>query len=101
MPSIKTRVIRATELILLDLPLWIHFWRAAERQMAWANDTLEHPPGGAAYMPPTQRLFETIWELDREWMPMLRDLCTAQQALGKTVTRLTTLNELESFSTRG
>lgn len=44
--SVRKRVARATELILLDFPLWIHFWRAAERQMAWANGTLQHPPGG-------------------------------------------------------
>jgi hypothetical protein len=33
--SIPARLARATEIILVDLPLWVHFWLAAERQMAW------------------------------------------------------------------
>jgi adenylate kinase family enzyme len=30
--SIPGRIARATELVLTDLPLWVHFWLAAERQ---------------------------------------------------------------------
>lgn len=96
--SVKARAARATELILLDFPLWIHFWRAAERQMAWANGTLEHPPGGGQDMPPTGRLFEIIWNVDRDWMPVLRALCDEHEREGKTVVRLTSLEELEAFS---
>ena len=32
--SIAERVGRATEIILIDMPLWMHFWLAAERQIA-------------------------------------------------------------------
>ncbi len=99
--SVRMRVDRATELILLDLPLWVHYWRAAERQMAWANGTLDHPPGGGQGMPPTGRLFEIIWDVDREWMPILRSLCDEQEDLGKHVVRLTTLDELDAFSQVG
>ncbi|MBO9420306.1 adenylate kinase [Labrenzia sp. R4_2] len=99
--SVRKRVARATELILLDFTLWIHFWRAAERQMAWANGTLQHPPGGGQEMPPTGRLFEIIWDVDREWMPVLRKLCDDNEALGKSVVRLTSLDDLEAFSTNG
>ncbi|WP_238363827.1 hypothetical protein [Mesobacterium pallidum] len=97
LPSIRKRAQRATDLILLDLPLWVHFWRAAERQMAWANGTLEHPPGGGQDVPPTGRLFEIMWDMDREWMPILRDLCDAQEARGKAVVRLTSLDALDKF----
>jgi hypothetical protein len=45
--SIPARLKRATEIILVDLPLWIHFWLAAERQMAWAKGPIDHPPGVA------------------------------------------------------
>lgn len=99
--SIRKRADRATELILLDFPLWVHFWRAAERQMAWANGTIEHPPGGGQDMPPTGRLFEMIWELDRDWMPLLRELCDDHEELGKKVIRLNTPDELEAFSQSG
>lgn len=101
LPSIERRLDRATDLILLDFPLWIHFWRAAERQIAWSNGTLEHPPSGGQDMPPTGRLFEIIWTLDCDWMPVLRRLCEHHEGQGKTVTRLTSLEELETFSQAG
>jgi len=47
----------ATEIILIDMPLWIHFWLAAERQIAWASGKLEHTPGRISTIPPTDALF--------------------------------------------
>src|SRR5262245_45541346 len=44
--SIPARLKRATEVILVDLPLWVHFWLAAERQMAWAKGPIDHAPAG-------------------------------------------------------
>lgn len=99
--SVRKRADRATDLILLDFPLWVHFWHAAERQMAWATGQLEHPPGGKKDMPPTGRLFEIIWQVDREWMPVLRKLCDDHESQGKSVTRLTTLDALDAFSNAG
>ena len=99
--SVRKRVDRATDIILLDLPLWVHFWRAAERQFAWANGKLEHPPGGGQEMPPTGRLFEIIWQVDKEWMPILRGLCDDHERQGKSVIRITTLDELDAFSHAG
>ena len=73
--SIPERIDRATEIILVDMPIWMHFWLAAERQIAWATGTLDHSPGGIAQMASTEHLFRTIWEVDRTWMPNLRALC--------------------------
>src|SRR5580704_11594133 len=70
--SIAERIARATEVILIDMPLWMHFWLAAERQIAWAQGLLDHPPAGIAQMPPTKDIFGSIWELDRSWMPDIR-----------------------------
>lgn len=99
--SVRKRANRATDLILLDFPLWIHFWRAAERQMAWANGMIQNPPGGGQSMPPTGRLFEIIWNVDREWMPVLRKLCDEHEKNGKKVIRLVTLDELDTFTNAG
>ena len=99
--SIRARTDRATEIILIDLPLWVHFWRAAERQTAWAAGLLEHPPAGIADVPPTGRLFEIIWNVDREWMPHLRVLCDEQEASGKRVIRLRSTEELDAFAQAG
>lgn len=95
--SVRARSERATEIVLIDMPLWVHFWLAAERQIAWANGTLAHPPAGIADVPPTRRLFEIIWEVDRDWMPVLRALCDEHAARGKSVVRLTSLEAVEAF----
>lgn len=95
--SIAERIARATEIILIDMPLWMHFWLAAERQIAWASGKLEHTPGGIAQMPPTKGLFQTIWEVDQNWMPGIRALCSEADAQGKLVTRLTGVDELQAY----
>jgi hypothetical protein len=42
--SIPERLARATDIILVDMPLWVHFWLAAERQIEWSTGTIENPP---------------------------------------------------------
>jgi adenylate kinase family enzyme len=98
--SIAPRIGRATEIILIDMPLWMHFWLAAERQIAWARGDLDHTPGGISQMPPTEHLFRTIWEVDQAWMPGIRVLCTEAETKGKIVTRLTSVDELNAFAGR-
>lgn len=89
---------RATEIILIDMPLWMHFWLAAERQISWASADLAHPPGGLLAMPPTRDLFRTIWEIDEEWMPGIRALCTDAERDGKTLHCIRSVDALEAFS---
>lgn len=95
--SIADRIGRATEIILIDMPLWMHFWLAAERQIAWASGTLALKPAGIAQMPPTKDLFQTIWEVDQTWMPGIRTLCTEAGARGKIVTHLASVDELDAL----
>jgi adenylate kinase family enzyme len=96
--SIPDRVSRATDIILIDMPLWMHFWLAAERQIAWTSGRLEHKPGGISQMPPTQALFRAIWEVDQAWMPEVRTLCLNAEKDGTPVTRLTSVDELDAFT---
>ena len=96
--SISGRIARATEVILIDMPLWMHFWLAAERQIAWASGKLEHAPGSIAQMPPTQRLFRSIWDVEQNWMPHVRRLCDEAEVQGKTVTLLASVNDLDQFA---
>ena len=49
-------------------------------------------------MPPTRRLFEIMWEVDRGWMPVLRALCDEHEAAGKTVVRLTSLEAIDAYA---
>jgi adenylate kinase family enzyme len=96
--SIPDRINRGTQIILIDMPLWIHFWLAAERQIDWASGKLEHAPGGIDAMPSTHALFRTIWDVEQTWMPGVRKLCDEAERRGTTVTRLANVDELDSFA---
>jgi adenylate kinase family enzyme len=96
--SIADRLARSTEIVLIDMPLWMHFALAAERQIAWARGQLDHPPAGAAEMPPTRELFRTMWEVEQTWMPELRSMCAEAELEGKTVTRLSSVDEIDALA---
>jgi hypothetical protein len=49
-------------------------------------------------MPPTQALFQSIWDLEQNWMPGVRWLCDEAEAQGKTVIRLANVDDLDSFA---
>ncbi len=92
--SIAPRLSRSTEIIVIDLPIWVHFWLAAERQIAWSKGPIDNPPGGVTAAPPTRLLFQTIWDVDQHWMPDLRRLVNEAETAGKPITRIATLEEL-------
>jgi adenylate kinase family enzyme len=95
--SIPQRLSRATDIVLVDMPLWMHFWLTAERQIQWATGTLENPPAGIARMPRTEALFRTIWEVDRTWMPEIRSAIAEEEQRGARVFRLASVSELDKF----
>lgn len=97
--SIAARLHRSTDILLVDLPLWTHFWLAAERQIAWSRGQIAHPPAGASTAPPTEALFRTIWEIDQSWMPDLRrQVDRAEAEDGKAVIRVRTLEQLNQLT---
>ena len=96
--SLPGRLQRATHIVLIDMPLWVHFWLAAERHIAWSAGRLEHPPAGSAEPAPLRGLFRTIAEVDRDWMPEMRKLVQAEEHLGKRVVRLRSYDALAGFS---
>jgi adenylate kinase family enzyme len=63
--SIPGRLVRATDIVLVDMPLWMHFWLAAERQIRWSTGAIEDPPADLTKMTPTEGLFRTIWRSTR------------------------------------
>ena len=96
--SIPERLNRATQIIVIDMPLWMHFWLAAERQISWALGDLEYAPGGISQVPPTESLFKMIWDIEQMWMPEIRSLCANAELNGKSVVRLASVIELNQFS---
>ncbi len=95
--SIPARLARATDIVLIDMPLWMHFWLAAERQIRWSSGTIENPPAGLTKMPPTEGLFRTIWEVDQEWMPEIRSSIALEEQRGKRIFRLGSVSDLDAF----
>jgi adenylate kinase family enzyme len=95
--SIAERLARSTEIVLIDMPLWMHFALAAERQIAWARGQLDYPPADATEPPPTAELFRTMWEVEQGWMPELRSMCAEAELRGKAVTRLGSVDEIDAF----
>jgi adenylate kinase family enzyme len=98
--SIPDRLARATDIVLVDMPLWVHFWLAAERQIQWSTGQIENPPAGLAAMPSTEALFWTIWEVDQKWMPKIRQLVATEEQRGKQVFRLRSVADLDGFEIR-
>ncbi|MEM8948829.1 MAG: adenylate kinase [Pseudomonadota bacterium] len=92
--SISPRLLRTTAIVLIDMPIWAHYWLAAERQIAWNRDAIDNPPAGASAPPPTEALFQTIFEIDRTWMPKVRDLVDEEAQRGKPVVRISSVDEL-------
>jgi adenylate kinase family enzyme len=95
--SIPARLASATDIVLIDMPLWMHFWLAAERQIRWSAGGIENPPARPTKMPPTEALFRTIWEVDQNWMPEIRRLVAFEEQRGKRVFRLGSVAELDGF----
>jgi hypothetical protein len=95
--SLPLRFVRATHIVLVDMPLWVHFWLAAERHVAWVAGRLEHPPAGIVQPAPLKGLFQTMAEIDREWMPQMRRLVDVEETRGKHVYRLASLDDLDSL----
>src|SRR5665213_848300 len=95
--SIPPRLVRATEILLIYMALWMHFWLAAERQMAWSQGRLDKPPAGFDQVPPTKELFRTMWEVDQIWLPELRRMCDEAELQGKPVTRLSSIDAIDAF----
>lgn len=100
--SLEPRLARASHVVLVDLPLWMHFWLAAERQRAWAEGRLAHPPAGGGDEPPELRaLFEMIGTVDRDWMPRVRQAVDAWESTGTKVRRLQDLEAVEALAASG
>jgi len=96
--SLAQRFARATGIVLVDMPLWMHFWLIAERQIAWATGTLAYPPGGIPEMPSTEAMFSAAWETERDWMPTIRALCDAAEREGKPVERIGDVTALNDYA---
>jgi adenylate kinase family enzyme len=99
--SLEDRMIRSDTIIFVDFPLWMHFWLAAERQIAIAQgEGRTDPVEGCDDLAITRRLFETIWHVDQELKPRLV-LLVDRYASNREFHHVTTLEQLDRLATVG
>jgi adenylate kinase family enzyme len=96
--SLPSRLDRATEIVLIDLPLPEHLRLAEARQSAWADGRLEDPPAGADEAPQTEVLLQTIREIERDWMPTIRSQVAERRRAGTEVHWLTSLQDIDVYA---
>lgn len=96
--SIEARLMSSTHIVLIDFPLWQHYWLAAERQISWVRGEIKNTPGGHDEMPPLQALFKTISEVESNWMPEIRNLVDVAASTDIVVHRVTDYQLLSTFS---
>ncbi len=93
----KERFSVADIIIFVDLPIAVHYWWAAKRQIKAAlNLNQGWPPAGCATLPVTGRLFKLMWRIHRELRPQLIELIP-QHAESKQILHLKTPHELNIF----
>jgi adenylate kinase family enzyme len=69
--SLEARFEAADTIVLLDHPLWRHYWWAAKRQvMCLFRPRVDGPPG-CPMLPVTWRLARLIWRIHRDLRPRL------------------------------
>jgi adenylate kinase family enzyme len=99
--TLVERMALSDTIIFVDLPLWMHFWLAAERQIAIARgEPRNDPVEGCDDLAITRRLFETIWHVDQELKPRLTALAE-QHSPGRAYHHITTLEQLDRLAATG
>ena len=69
--SIMRRFTLADTIIFVDFPLWIHYWWAAERQIAAEKGLATDAPPGCDYRGMTREMFEILWHVDQNIRPKI------------------------------
>jgi hypothetical protein len=96
-PTLERRFTAADTIVLVDHPVWVHFWWAAERQIACARGVARPDgPEGCDMLDVTPRLFKMIWDIDRNFMPRLRELISTFDH-GRRIHRITSPEQLDAF----
>jgi len=95
--TLQPRLARSTHIIHVDLPIWLHFALAAERQSSWKDGTLKHPPGGMPAPPPTRHLFELMWRIHTELAPVVTEHVAAAAKHGSNVAVVQTIDRLREL----
>lgn len=94
--AIEERFHRSDTIVLIDYPLWRHYWWAIKRQCSCLFRPRADGPPGCPMLLMTWPLLKMIWKIDRHAMPRLRSLVDAQREQKK-IFHIRNLVELSRF----
>jgi adenylate kinase family enzyme len=94
---IEDRFRLADTIILIDFPLYIHYWWASKRQFACIFKPRVDGPEGCPMLPMTWPLLKMIWDIHFKLRPQLLDLVNAYRS-DKRIVHITTIREFRSFT---
>ena len=94
--AIEERFRQSDTIVLVDYPLWRHYWWAIKRQfMCLFRPRIDGPPG-CPMLPMTWPLLKMIGAIDQQMMPRLR-LLVGEYRDQKKVYHIRTLGDLRAF----
>ncbi len=96
--SIIHRFDLADTIIFADFPLWMHFWWAAERQIAAEKGQITDGPPGCDYRGKTREMFEILWHVDQNIRPKLLEEIEELRKV-KNIVHLHSPEEMEIWKT--
>jgi len=94
--TIEARFAAADTIILVDHPLYVHYWWALKRQQMCLFRPRPDGPEGCPMLPMTWQLLKMIWAIDRQALPHLRQT-VAQLGQHKRVVHIRSPRELRQF----
>jgi adenylate kinase family enzyme len=72
--SIERRLEASDTIILVDHPLWVHYWWAAKRQFMCLFRPRPDFVDGCPMLPKTWELVKMIWRINKDLRPVLLEL---------------------------
>lgn len=93
----ERRFASADTIILIDLPLHIHYWWAFKRQITSAFRSTADRPDNCPLLPKTWEMMRVLWMVHHQIRPQLFDLIERYRA-GRDVITLTSPQSLRQFS---
>lgn len=94
--SIVKRFSAADTIILVDYPLWVHYWWAAKRQFMCMVRPRPNFVEGCPMLPKTVELVKVMWRVNRHLLPLLRVIAD-QYASEKSIYHIRSPKELNRF----
>ena len=83
---IEQRLLAADTIIVVDFPLWVHYWWALRRHIAAIMGRNQGwPPAGCRAWPVTFKLLRVMWHVNRELRPRLLNLVAEARFQGRIV----------------